>query len=113
MYTFPVVDKSLNSIYNIEHIHPRKQRVVRDILKEIPTINVFGSSTRWDCNEKSDLDILLDKGEVSLTKEEAYKILARIINSDFDVLWKDEIINNVNKFQKTNIIDGSIKVYER
>ena len=54
-----------------------------------------------------------NKGEVSLTKEEAYKILARIINSDFDVLWKDEIINNVNKFQKTNIIDGSIKVYER
>ena len=113
MYTFPVVEKDLYSIKNIEHIHPRKQRVVRDILKEIPVINVFGSSTRWDCNEKSDLDLLLDKSEIEISKEDAFKILSRIINSDFDVLWKDEIINNVNKFQKTNIIDGSIKVYER
>ena len=57
--------------------------------------------------------MLLDKSEIEISKEDAFKILSRIINSDFDVLWKDEIINNVNKFQKANIIDGSIKVYER
>ena len=113
MYTFPVVEKSLYSIYNIEHIHPRKQRIIRDILREIPVINVFGSSIRWDCNEKSDLDLLLDKNEIKISKEDAFKILSRVINSDFDILWKDEIINSANEFQKANIIDGSIKVYER
>ena len=113
MYTFPVVEKSLYSIYNIEHIHPRKQRIIRDILREIPVINVFGSSIRWDCNEKSDLDLLLDKNEIKISKEEVFKILTRIVDSDFDILWRDEIIDDVNKFQKDNIIDGSIKVYER
>lgn len=113
MYTFPVVEKSLNSIHNIEHIHPRKQRVVRDILKVIPKISVFGSATRWDCNEKSDIDILLDRNEIKLTNKEAYKILVNTINSSFDVLWLDEIKGNLNKFQQNNIIDGSIKLYER
>lgn len=113
MYTFPVVEKSLNSIHNIEHIHPRKQRVVRDILKVIPKISVFGSATRWDCNEKSDIDILLDRNEIKLTNKEAYKILVNTINSSFDVLWLDEIKGNLNKFQQNNVIDGSIKLYER
>lgn len=57
MHTFPVVEKSLHSIHNIEHTHPRKQRVVRVILKVIPSISVFGSATRWDYNEKSDINI--------------------------------------------------------
>ena len=92
MYTFPVVEKSLNSIHNIEHIHPRKQRVVRDILKVIPKISVFGSATRWDCNEKSDIDILLDRNEIKLTNKEAYKILVNTINSIILILWHNRDI---------------------
>ena len=113
MYTFPIVDKSLCTIHNIEHIHPRKQRLVREILKKIPSFSVFGSSVRWDCNEKSDIDILLDRDEINMTNEEAFKILVQVVNSDFDVLWKDEIENKLNKFQKENIIERSVKVYER
>ena len=112
MYTFPVVDKSLCSIHNIEHIHPRKQRLVREILKKIPCFSVFGSSIRWDCNEKSDIDILLDRNEVNMSNEEAFRTLVQVINSDFDVLWKDEIEKKSNKHQKENIIERSIKVYE-
>lgn len=113
MYTFPVVEKELYSIKNIEHIHPRKQRIIKKILNEIPIISVFGSSTRWDCNEKSDLDLLLDKNDIKLSKDEVFRVLARIIDSDFDVLWKDEIENNANEFQKNSIINRSVKVYER
>ena len=53
------------------------------------------------------------KNEIKISKEDAFKILSRVINSDFDILWKDEIIDNANEFQKANIIDRSIKLYER
>ena len=111
MYTFPIVEKTLYNINNIEHIHPRKQRDIGKILEKIPVISVFGSSTRWDCNEKSDLDLLLDIDEIGMTKDEAFRTIASIVNSDFDLLWKDEIITDLNDFQKENILDGSVKVY--
>ena len=113
MYTFPIVEKSLNNICNIEHIHPRKQRLVRNILKEIPVINVFGSSTRWDCDENSDIDLLLDRNEVNMTNKDVFQKLVKIINSDFDVLWLDEIDGLLSKNERQNIIESSIKLYER
>lgn len=113
MYTFPVVEKSLRNIHNIEHIHPRKQRIVKRILEYVPIFSVFGSSVRWDCNEKSDLDILLDKNEIKMSKNDVFRILINNIDSSFDVLWKDEIENCVNKFQRENILNKSVKVYER
>ena len=113
MYKFPVVEKSLNSICNIEHIHPRKQRLVREVLKIVPVVSIFGSATRWDCNEKSDIDILVDKNDVKIPKEELFNKLVHIENINFDLLWKDEIELKLNKFQKKNIIDESVKVYER
>lgn len=113
MYTFPIVEKHLSSIKNIEHIHPRKQRMVEKILKEVPVISVFGSATRWDCNEKSDIDLLLNINDINITKEETFNKLAKIINSDFDILWADEIENYLNKYQKDNIINRSVKLYGR
>ena len=113
MYTFPVVDKSLQSIYNIEHIHPRKQKLVKRILNEIPVISVFGSSIRWDCNEKSDIDLLLNKNDINMSKDEAFSRLVKIIDSDFDILWEDEIEGSLNKYQKDNILGRSVKVYGR
>lgn len=113
MYTFPIVEKHLSSIKNIEHIHPRKQRVVEKILKEVPVISVFGSSTRWDCNETSDIDLLLNKNDISMSKEEVFSRLARIIDSDFDILWEDEIRDCLDKHQKDNILNRSVKVYGR
>ena len=59
MYTFNICDKNIRSIKGIEHIHPRKQRDVAKILKKIKPISIFGSAIRPDCNEKSDIDILL------------------------------------------------------
>ncbi len=113
MYTFPVVEKYLKKIKNIEHIHPRKQRIVEKILKEIPVISVFGSSTRWDCNEKSDIDLLLDKNDIKMSKDEVFMKLVKIIDDNFDLLWKDEIEGKLNKYEKENILNRSIKLYER
>ena len=113
MYTFPIVEKRLYDIKNIEHIHPRKQRIIEKILKIIPTFNVFGSAIRWDCNEKSDIDLLIDKNEINISKEEIFNKLAKSIDSDFDILWLDEIENNLNKYQKENILNGSIRIDAR
>lgn len=112
MYTFPIVERHLNRIKNIEHIHPRKQRLVAKILKEIPVIRVFGSSIRWDCNEKSDIDLLLDKNDINISKDEIFRKLVKIIASDFDLLWKDEIEDKLNKYERENILNGSVKLYE-
>ncbi len=109
---FNVVEKELNNIHNINKIHPRKQRTVSKILKEIPTIKVFGSAIRWDCNEKSDIDILLNKDKVGCSKKEAYKKLVKCIDTDFDLLWEDEIKDNMTENQKENIIDKSVELYE-
>lgn len=113
MYTFPIVEKRLQKIKNIEHIHPRKQRLVEKILKEIPSFRVFGSSTRWDCNEGSDIDLLLSKKELNMSKEDVFSRLVKIIDSDFDILWDDEIENCLNNNQIDNIINRSVKLYGR
>ena len=79
----------------------------------MPAISVFGSATRWGCNEKSDIDLLLNKNDVHISKEEVFNKLAKIIDSDFDILWEDEIKNNLNKYQEDNIINRSVKLYGR
>ncbi len=59
-----VVDS--DSFLNVNRIHPIKQRVVKSIVDaaksddKVKRIIVFGSSTRYDCDITSDLDICLD-----------------------------------------------------
>lgn len=109
---FNVVEKNLNNIHNINLIHPRKQRDVAKILKELPYITVFGSAIRWDCNEKSDIDILLDINKINCSKKEAYKKIAKNIDSDFDLLWVDEIKDLLNDQQQKEILEKGVELYE-
>jgi predicted nucleotidyltransferase len=59
-----IVDSS--SFYNVNKIHPIKQRIVKDIVNNaknddaVKRIIIFGSSTRYDCDVTSDLDICID-----------------------------------------------------
>ena len=54
------------SFRNVNKIHPIKQAIVRDIVaaarndKKVKRIIIFGSSTRYDCDVTSDLDICID-----------------------------------------------------
>ena len=108
MYTFNICDKNIRSVKGIEHIHPRKQRDVAKILKKIKPISIFGSATRPDCNEKSDIDILLDSTKIGVTKKEAYDLICEAINTPFDLLWYDDVIKNASVYQKENIIDKAV-----
>lgn len=59
-----VVDRA--AFQNVNRIHPIKQRQVKDIVEaarddqEVDRIIVFGSSTRYDCDMTSDLDICIN-----------------------------------------------------
>lgn len=59
-----VVDSA--SFKNVNKIHPLKQKIVKDIIaaahkdKNVRKIIIFGSSTRYDCDVTSDLDICVD-----------------------------------------------------
>ena len=108
MYIFNICDKELKNINGIQHIHPRKQREVAKILKELGYVSIFGSSTRPDCNEKSDIDILLDIDKLNCTKREAYDKIYKVINSPFDLLWLDEINDKVDKYQRKNIVEEAV-----
>ena len=55
-----------DSFSGVNRIHPLKQREVKEIVdaarrdENVRRIVIFGSSTRFDCNEGSDLDICID-----------------------------------------------------
>ena len=55
-----------NAFKNVNRIHPLKQKMVEQIVdrakKDISVrrIIIFGSSTRYDCDVTSDLDICID-----------------------------------------------------
>lgn len=59
-----VVDST--SFRNVNRIHPIKQNIVKDIVavarndQKVKKIIIFGSSTRYDCDITSDLDICVD-----------------------------------------------------
>lgn len=59
-----VVDDT--SFKNVNRIHPLKQNIVKDIVavarndQNVKKIIIFGSSTRYDCDITSDLDICVD-----------------------------------------------------
>ena len=60
---------SKDSFKSVNRIHPIKQRIVSEIVDaakkddKVKRIIIFGSSTRYDCDITSDLDICLDWSE--------------------------------------------------
>lgn len=59
-----IIDRE--SFQHVNKIHPLKQKLVRDIVQAarndeaVKRIIVFGSSTRYDCDIASDLDLCID-----------------------------------------------------
>lgn len=55
-----------DAFLSVNRIHPIKQRLVRDIVaaakndSNVRRLIIFGSSTRYDCDITSDLDICID-----------------------------------------------------
>jgi predicted nucleotidyltransferase len=117
MYNFNICDNRIKDVQGIQHIHPRKQRQVAGIVKKMKpyadSIRVFGSATRWDCNEKSDLDIAITPEDNVVDIKGLNKLLQQETNFNFDLLEINDIDKQMSKYQKENIIDKGIVFYAK
>ena len=72
-----------NAFKNVNRIHPLKQKMVEQIVdhakKDISVrrIIIFGSSTRYDCDVTSDLDICIDWNQDCYDEEGVLKPFTR------------------------------------
>ena len=68
-----------NAFKNVNRIHPIKQKMVAQIVGQakndqaVRRIIIFGSSTRYDCDITSDLDICIDWNQDCYDKEGVLK----------------------------------------
>lgn len=110
---FNICDKKIN-IKNINLIHPRKQRIVYNISLAskglLDNFLVFGSSTRWDCNEYSDVDIAITKDSHIKDKKKFFNILSNETDGSFDFLDLSDD-NNLTPLQSKNILEKGVKIY--
>ena len=71
------------SFLSVNRIHPIKQRLVKSIVNaarkddNVKKIIIFGSSTRYDCDIASDLDICIDWSEDCYDEEGILKPFTR------------------------------------
>lgn len=105
-----------NSFMNVNRIHPLKRQLVKDIVveakndSEVKRIIIFGSSTRYDCDITSDLDICIDwkspcydeEGVLKPYTRNMRKAISRITKGFADVVNYDyldgtDIANAVNE----------------
>ena len=115
-----VVDES--SFQSVNRIHPIKQRQVAKIVDYakndmyIKRIIIFGSSTRYDCDETSDLDICVDWSEDCYDSDGVLKpftvnmrkAIASATNGDSDVVNFDYLDDTVVK----DAVNKGVVVYE-
>lgn len=116
-YRFNVI--SNNDNFEINRIHPLKQKsanIIFDIVKDDKRINkviIFGSSTNITCNNKSDIDIMIELKKSYISKDNKNIIsdnISKALDYNVDIIWKDTIKNNSNIYN--NIMKG-VTIYEQ
>ena len=116
-YSFPIIIENNN--FEINRIHPLNQKRVNTIYnivstnKNIKTVIVFGSSTNITCNKKSDVDIMIELNNSSISEDNKNIIEEEILNnidSNVDIIWKDKL-NKETEIYK-NIMRG-VTIYEQ
>lgn len=89
-----------DSFKNVKKIHPLKQKLVKAIVDAakkdsyIRRIIIFGSSTRYDCDITSDLDICIEWTEPCRDKDGVYypftlpirKVISKVTKGRADVI---------------------------
>lgn len=107
---------------NVNRIHPIKQKMVKNIVNAaklddfVKRLIVFGSSTRYDCDFTSDLDICIDWNEDCYDSEgvlkpftgKMRKVISRESNGCADVVNYDYLDDTVVK----NAVEEGVVVYE-
>lgn len=111
-----------NAFKNVNRIHPLKQKIVAQIVeraKQDPAVRrliIFGSSTRYDCDITSDLDICIDWNQDCYDKEGVLKpftknmrqIISSVTNGNADVIDYAYL----NKTVLTDAVENGVIVYD-
>lgn len=114
-WKFPIVIQDDNSVSNLIHIHPLKQKIVHNIIHDLQNKNllqyinrliVFGSSITMACRPSSDLDIAVDIQPLPIeTVNKIYDSIGENTDWNCDVLWihrlktSDRIYSEIMKGQ--------------
>ncbi|MBR5180080.1 MAG: nucleotidyltransferase domain-containing protein [Lachnospiraceae bacterium] len=120
--TFYVLNTSFNQVLNINKIHPLKQEKVYSLIKNLVNMSflkriwIFGSSTNNSCNINSDIDVLVELENDSLSSDDdvvcmIQKNFAKSLGSNFDIVF----LNDLDKTKQiyNNILKTRRLVYER
>lgn len=99
---------------NADKIFPLKQRellnVVEGIKEYVKRIIVFGSSTNWNCNYNSDIDLIVEPNEkyddIIVSKK-----LSKIAINGYD-LFTTEQLNNASDLFRDEIKENGVLIYE-
>lgn len=107
---------------NVNRIHPIKQQLVKEIVaeaksdKEVKRIIIFGSSTRYDCDITSDLDICIDWKSPCYDKEGVLKPFTRNMRKAISRITKGcaDVVNYdyLDGTDIANAVNEGVVVYE-
>lgn len=111
-----------NAFKNVNRIHPLKQKMVAQIVDQakkdqaVRRIIIFGSSTRYDCDITSDLDICIDWNQDCYDKEGVLKpftknmrqIISSVTRGNADVVDYAYL----NKTVLTDAVENGVIVYD-
>lgn len=111
-----------NAFKNVNRIHLLKQKIVAQIVeraKQDPAVRrliIFGSSTRYDCDITSDLDICIDWNQDCYDKEGVLKpftknmrqIISSVTRGNADVVDYAYL----NKTVLTDAVENGVIVYD-
>lgn len=100
-YSYPIV-KGLPSVpFDLSMVYPLQQRnvvAVYELLMDNPHIKgvtVFGSSVSQKCNINSDLDLLIDVGDIGWEyRTEISTQVGKVVSTPIDIIWADRLPKN-------------------
>lgn len=108
-YIISLINNDINnkSIYTIKEI----KNIIKPILNKfgINNIYLFGSYARGEADEKSDVDIYCDKGNIKTLLDQGLleEELEKALNKEVDIIFEDSCIN---EYFKKQIMEDMIKL---
>lgn len=111
-----------NAFLSVNCIHPMKQKAVAQIVEQakkdstVKRIIIFGSSTRYDCDVTSDLDICIDWKEKCYDSEGVLKPFTRNMRKQISEITKGhaDVVNY--DYLEGTVVEDAVKdgviVYE-
>lgn len=109
-----IVMKGCDKLKNADRIFPLKQAELINVVNVLkPYVNkiiVFGSSTNWNCNYKSDIDLVVEPNDkynaLFISKE-----LSKVTLNGYD-LFTVEQLKNADNTLKDEVEQNGVCIYE-